>query len=44
VQVPGGDEYAAQSFSIESLAGHGTVEFIFLPGSNFDFAWFQFEQ
>jgi hypothetical protein len=26
------------------LVGNGTVEYIFLPGSNFDFAWFKFEQ
>ena len=44
VQVPGSKEYTEQSFAIETLTGCGTVEFIFLPGSNFDFAWFKFEQ
>ncbi len=44
VQVPGTKQYTEQTFEIETLAGNGTVEYIFLPGSNFDFAWFQFEQ
>lgn len=42
VEVPGGSEYVEQTFEIEPLSGEGTVEFIFMPGSNFDFAWFQF--
>ena len=44
VQVPGNEEYTEQTFDIEALVGNGTVEYIFLPGSNFDFAWFRFEQ
>ena len=44
VQVPGTSAYAEQTFEIEALIGCGSVEFIFLPGSNFDFAWFKFEQ
>lgn len=44
VQVPGTAEYTVQTFEIEALSGNGTLEFIFLPGSNFDFAWFQLEQ
>jgi len=44
VQVPGTEEYTEQTFDIEALVGNGTVEYIFLPGSNFDFAWFKFEQ
>ncbi len=31
-----------QTFQIERLCGKGTVRFVFLPGSNFDFAWFRF--
>ena len=44
VQVPGNADYTEQTFEIEALVGNGTVEYIFLPGSNFDFAWFKFEQ
>ncbi len=33
-----------QTFSIEKLCGRGTVRFVFLPGSNFDFSWFCFER
>jgi len=42
VEVPGSERYEEQTFEIEPLQGRGTVEFIFLPGSRFDFAWFQF--
>jgi beta-galactosidase len=43
VEVPGSADYTEQTFDIEPLDGFGTVEFIFMPGSNFDFAWFRFE-
>ncbi len=33
-----------QVFAIDPLVGKGTVRFVFLPGSHFDFAWFQFEE
>ncbi|MDE6517327.1 MAG: hypothetical protein K2L18_05715, partial [Acetatifactor sp.] len=42
LEVPGTAEYTAQTFSIEPLAGRGTLELIFLPGSNFDFEALQF--
>lgn len=32
-----------QTFAIERLEGTCEIQFIFLPGSNFDFHWFQFE-
>ncbi len=35
-------EYEEQVFAIEPLRGRGTLEFIFLPGSSFDFMDFQF--
>lgn len=35
-------EYVERIFNIESLCGKGTLEFIFLPGSSFDFMEFQF--
>ena len=34
--------YNMQEFAIERLCGKGTVEFIFLPGSRFDFEMFRF--
>lgn len=38
----GAEDYSTQHFSIEPLQGKGIVEFIFLPGSSFDFSHFQF--
>lgn len=35
-------EYGQQEFKLEKLKGKGTLSFIFLPGSCFDFNWFQF--
>lgn len=35
------EEYEERIFTIESLCGRGTLEFIFLPGSSFDFLEFQ---
>jgi beta-galactosidase len=31
-----------QSFKLERVTGLTTVQFVFLPGSHFDFSWFQF--
>lgn len=42
VKLPGSREYQEQTFSIEPLKGAGKVEFVFLPGSSFDFWWFEF--
>lgn len=36
--------YQNQTFSVEGFCGRGTVEFIFLPGSSFDFSALQFSQ
>lgn len=41
VEFTAGEE--VQSFVISPLQGKGTLSFVFLPGSNFDFHWFQFE-
>ncbi len=43
IQVPGSSEYAEHTFEIEPLSGTGTVEFIFMPGSNFDMKQFRFQ-
>ncbi|WP_211746233.1 glycoside hydrolase family 2 TIM barrel-domain containing protein [Paenibacillus sp. Marseille-Q4541] len=34
--------YEEQTFDLERITGNQKVTFIFLPGSNFDFAWFRF--
>ncbi|MDE6530029.1 MAG: DUF4982 domain-containing protein [Lachnospiraceae bacterium] len=36
------EEYEERIFTIETLRGRGTLEFIFLPGSSFDFLVFHF--
>lgn len=36
--------YTEQKFCFERLTGKGKVEFIFLPGSSFDFSYFQFKK
>lgn len=35
-------DFQKKIFDIGKIEGCGDVEFIFLPGSNFDFQWFQF--
>jgi len=35
--------YEERIFELERVTGKQQVTFIFLPGSNFDFAWFRFE-
>jgi beta-galactosidase len=41
-----GDSYCfcEQVFEIERLYGKSDLRFTFLPGSNFNFAWFKFEE
>jgi beta-galactosidase len=36
------DKPTEQSFKLERVTGLKTVQFVFLPGSKFDFSWFQF--
>ncbi|HHX62871.1 MAG TPA: DUF4982 domain-containing protein [Epulopiscium sp.] len=36
------EDFQSKVFDIDSIEGRGDVEFIFLPGSNFDFKWFKF--
>ncbi|MUT65379.1 glycoside hydrolase family 2 TIM barrel-domain containing protein [Paenibacillus sp. NEAU-GSW1] len=38
------DGYCEREFELERIAGPQKVTFIFLPGSQFDFKWFQFVQ
>lgn len=44
LEVPGTAVYEPQSFSIEPLKGKGTLELIFLPGSNYDLEAVQFRK
>lgn len=37
------DESEEKTFEIRLVKGRNTVTFVFLPGSNFDFDWFQFK-
>ena len=37
-------EWEEQEFVMKSITGKWDVSFIFLPGSCFDFKWFQFEK
>ena len=39
----GTGEYNEQSFAIEKIQGKGRLEFIFLPGSQFDMEYFHFQ-
>ncbi|MDR2931972.1 MAG: DUF4982 domain-containing protein [Oscillospiraceae bacterium] len=43
LDFPHAAEYMEHTFPIDIPAGSYEVRFIFLPGSDFDFAWFQFE-
>lgn len=36
-------EYTERSFEMPEITGDCTVNFVFLPGCNFDFTWFRFE-
>ena len=44
VEFSQSDDYDKRVFHIESIKGKQTVTFVFLPGSNFDFGWFQFDK
>ena len=37
------DDYKEVTFPISGFTVYGKVNFIFMPGSKFDFDWFQFE-
>lgn len=42
VEFPYTKDFVTREYTLESVTGLQTVEFVFLPGSNFDFKWFQF--
>ena len=37
-------EYAEQGFPLEAITGVNDVSFVFMPGSKFDFEWFEFRK
>ncbi|MRN53700.1 sugar-binding domain-containing protein [Paenibacillus monticola] len=42
VEFAGTGSYVEREFVLEPVSGKQTVTFLFLPGSQFDFQWFQF--
>lgn len=44
VEFPVSDKIESRTFDIEGFTGSGKVDFIFLPGSDFDFVDFQFSK
>lgn len=43
LEFPRSDEEKEISFTLQSVKGNKTVQFVFLPGCQFDFEWFQFK-
>ncbi|MBQ8967380.1 glycoside hydrolase family 2 TIM barrel-domain containing protein [Ruminococcus sp.] len=41
-EFAGAEDYTDREFPVEGISGKGTVEFVFLPGSDFDFYSFRF--
>lgn len=44
VEFPVSDKIESRTFDIEGFTGSGKIDFIFLPGSDFDFVDFQFSK
>lgn len=42
-EFTGADDYVEQTFPLTKVTGKNTVNFVFLPGCDFDFKWFRFE-
>ena len=42
-EFAGAERYTERSFSLPKVTGKTTVNFVFLPGCEFDFKWFRFE-
>lgn len=42
VEVSAGESSEARIFALNNINGKHNVSFVFLPGSDFDFAWFKF--
>ncbi|BCJ94036.1 hypothetical protein acsn021_16050 [Anaerocolumna cellulosilytica] len=44
IEIPYSEDYREYEFNIKPVTGLQKVSFMFLPGSNFDFKWFQFQK
>lgn len=44
LEFPHSEDYICKTFALEHVCGREDVTFVFLPGCNFDFAWFQFQE
>ena len=42
IEFPHTDGYEEKTFPLTPVTGRQKISFVFLPGSNFDFKWFQF--
>ncbi len=42
LEFPHSKEYVTQTFELPKVTGNTSVTFVFLPGCNFDFKWFEF--
>jgi len=42
-EFAGAEEYTERIFEVPKITGKTTVNFVFLPGCDFDFKWFRFE-
>ncbi|MBQ8800640.1 MAG: DUF4982 domain-containing protein [Lachnospiraceae bacterium] len=42
-EFAGAEEYTERVFTLPKVTGKATVNFVFLPGCDFDFKWFRFE-
>ena len=42
-EFAGATEYTERTFTFDRITGKATVNFVFLPGCDFDFKWFRFE-
>ena len=43
-EFAGSEEWSEQRFDLETLKDRGKIVFVFLPGCQFDFCWFRFEE
>ena len=44
LEFPGSDDYIVKTFELPEIIGKNGINFVFLPGCNFDFMWFRFEK
>lgn len=42
IEFAGSSEFVIREYQIEAIDANAAVRFVFLPGSQFDFSWFQF--